>query len=233
MIDASRAMKARRESAGERAREQGARRQDAGDDLRQALDPHAGVVRRRHAPARRRGHPADRAGDAARARRDHRRHRARALALCRHHHDPHARPRDGDRARALRHRACDQRADPALASLPGAGRRPHLRGASRADPGQDRRLDRRCQQRARLLDARGRALRVPARGGDPARARAEEMAHRLDQALGRPDRGRHRPGRGRRRLPTASSPTRGCRWGTRTGSAATTCCQALPGQCRG
>ena len=32
--------------------------------------------------------------------------------------------------------------------------------------------------------------------------------------------------------PTASSPTRGCRWGTRTGSAATTCCRAtrsMPG----
>ena len=42
--------------------------------------------------------------------------------------------------------------------------------------GQDRGLDRRRQQRARLLDARGRALRVPAQGGDPARARAEEMA---------------------------------------------------------
>ena len=39
--------------AHEKAQE-AARRQDAGDDLRAALDPHAGVVRRRHAPARRR-----------------------------------------------------------------------------------------------------------------------------------------------------------------------------------
>ena len=31
--------------------------------------------------------------DAARPRRDHRRHRARALALCRRHHDPYARSR--------------------------------------------------------------------------------------------------------------------------------------------
>ena len=36
---------------------------------------------------------ADRPGDAARPRRDHRRHRARAVALCRRHRDPHPRPR--------------------------------------------------------------------------------------------------------------------------------------------
>ena len=35
---------------------------------------------------------ADRRGDAARPRRDHRRHRARAVALCRCHHDPHPQP---------------------------------------------------------------------------------------------------------------------------------------------
>ena len=37
-------------------------------------------------------HHADRHGDAARPRRDHRRHGARAVALCRCDHDPHARP---------------------------------------------------------------------------------------------------------------------------------------------
>ena len=40
--------------------------------------------------------------------------------------------------------------------------------------GKHRRLDRRRQQRAGLLDARGRALRVPAQGRDAAGARAEE-----------------------------------------------------------
>ena len=51
MLAASVAMKAKLK-AHETAQE-AARRQDAGDDLRKALDPHAGVVRRRHAPARR------------------------------------------------------------------------------------------------------------------------------------------------------------------------------------
>ena len=50
----------------------------------------------------------------------------------RRHHDPHPRPRGGGRARALRHRAGDQRPHPPLASLPGAGRRDDLRGKARA-----------------------------------------------------------------------------------------------------
>ena len=89
------------EAAQARARrsQAAARRQDAGDDLRQAVDAHARVVRRRDAPARRRRHHADRPGNAARPRRDHRRHRARAVALCRCHHDPHPRARDAARAR--------------------------------------------------------------------------------------------------------------------------------------
>jgi hypothetical protein len=53
-----RAMKAKLKA--HRKPRQAARRQDAGDDLRQALDPHARVVRRRHAPARRRVDHADR-----------------------------------------------------------------------------------------------------------------------------------------------------------------------------
>ena len=55
---------------------------------------------------------------------------------------------------AARDRAGDQRPDPALASLPGHGRRADLRGASRPDRGPHGRLDRRRQQRAGLLDAR-------------------------------------------------------------------------------
>ncbi len=110
-----------------------ARRPRARDDLRQAVDPHARVVRRRHAPARRRDDHADRRRDAARARRDDRRHRARALPLCRCDHDPHPRPRGAARACRTRHRAGDQRPDAAVASLPDHGRPPDLRGASRPD----------------------------------------------------------------------------------------------------
>ena len=163
MIDDSRAMKAARDAR--RAR-RAARRQDAGDDLRQAVDAHARVVRRRHASAWRRSDLADRAGNAARPRRNAGRHRARAVALCRRHHDPHPRSRVGGRARAPRHRAGDQRPDPTLASLPGAGRRHDIRGKARADPRPHGGLDRRRQQRAGVLDACRRALRVPAAGGD-------------------------------------------------------------------
>ena len=82
-------------------RRSSARRQDAGDDFRAAVDAHPRLVRSRHAPARRRCHSADRGGDAARPRRDARRHRARAVALCRRHHDPHARsPRRSPISRA-------------------------------------------------------------------------------------------------------------------------------------
>ena len=73
-----------------------------------------------------------------------------------------------------RHRAGDQRPDQALASLPGDGRRHDLRGASRRDQGPHRGLDRRRQQRADLLDACRRALRLPAPGGDAAGAQAAE-----------------------------------------------------------
>ena len=70
--------------------------------------------------------------------------------------------RGGRRTGAPRHRAGDQRPDPALASLPGDGRRHDLRGASRPDPRPHRGLDRRRQQRADLVDARRRAVRLPA-----------------------------------------------------------------------
>ena len=164
-----------------RRRGAAARRQDAGDDLRQAVDPHARLVRRRHAPARRRDHRADRPGNAARPRRDHRRHRARAVALCRCHHDPHPRARHAARARAVRHRAGDQRADAALASLPDHGRRHDLRGARGPDPRPQGGVDRRRQQRAHLVDARRAAVRVRARGRDAAGARAEAQAAGLGQ----------------------------------------------------
>ena len=142
------------------------------------------------------------AGDAARPRRDHRRHRARALALCRRHHDPHARPRRADRARRSRHGAGDQRPDQALASLPGDGRRDDLRGASRLDQrptvawtGDANNVLASWMHAAERFDFQ------PA-GRHPAGARAEEVAHRLGQELGRRHPARQRPGGGgeRRRL---------------------------------
>ena len=48
------------EAEGARKSRAAARRQDAGDDLRTAVDAHARFVRRRHAPARRRADHADR-----------------------------------------------------------------------------------------------------------------------------------------------------------------------------
>ena len=169
MIDSSRVMKAERERGGAQS---AARWQDAGDDLREAVDAHAGVVRRRHAPARRRGDHADLAGNAARPRRDPRRHRARALALRRRHRDAHPRRRGVGRACAARHRAGDQRPHPPLASLPGARRRHDLRGKARPDPRQDRGLDRRRQQCVDVVDARRRTLRLQFAGGDAGRSSA-------------------------------------------------------------
>ena len=100
-----------------------ARRQDAGDDLRQALDPDAGVVRGGDQAAGRRRRRAQHAGHAARPRRDHRRHRARAVALRRCDHDPHRRHEQAAGAGRARHRAGDQRPHRPLASLPDHGRR--------------------------------------------------------------------------------------------------------------
>ena len=134
------------------------------------------------------------------------------------------------RAGALRHRAGDQRPDPALASLPGDGRRHDLRGASRPDPRPHRGLDRRRQQRADVLDARRRALRLPPARRDPAGARAEEVAARLGQVVRRRDPRRHRPGGGgqgrrlrrHRHLGVDGRPQR---------RAPPQPAQALPGQC--
>ena len=74
----------------ERPARPAARRQDAGDDFREALDAYPGQFRGRDAPARRRCDHARYCQQPARARRDDRRHGARAVALCRCDHDPHA-----------------------------------------------------------------------------------------------------------------------------------------------
>ena len=155
------------------ARRAALRRQGRGDDLRPALDPDAGLVRARDQGARRRRGGLERQGHAARPRRDHRRYRARALALRRRDHDPHRPSRQARRAGRGRDRAGDQRPHRPLAPLPDHGRRDDLRGPSRADPRPHAGLDRRRQQRRHLLDPCGAALRLQAPPRLPAGARAQ------------------------------------------------------------
>ena len=168
---ARRRRRAQGAAEGRRALE-AARRQGAGDDLRQAVDAHARLLRRRHAPARRRDDHADRHRDAARPLRNHRRHGQGPVALCRRHHDPHHRPCAAARAHRACLRACHQRADRRHASLPAHGRHHDLRGASRPGGRQDLRLDRRRQQRAAFAARSLGALRLQAQCRDAGRQRA-------------------------------------------------------------
>ncbi len=69
----------------------------AGDDLRALLDPHPGLVRGRHAAARRDRRAADGRRHADRPRRDHHRHGARPGAVRGCHRDPHRVARRGSR----------------------------------------------------------------------------------------------------------------------------------------
>ena len=203
MIEASRAMKDRHKRD-RLTRRQAARRQDARDDLRQALDAHARIVRSRDAPARRRCRDADRAGDAARPRRDHRGYRARALALCRRDHDPYPQPRSAGRACAARDRSGDQRSDAALASLPGDGRCDDLRGTQGTDQRPHGCLDRRRQQCALVMDACGEELRLPPQGRDAAGTQARQENRRLGEAVRRRGSSSGTIPRRRSRTPTAS-----------------------------
>ena len=220
MLDASAAMKARA-AQGEPAGRAPARRQEAGDGVRPALDPHPGLLRRGHARARRRDPDAHGRRDAARPRRDHRRHRPRAVALRRRDHDPHPRPRPDAGTRRVRHRAGDQRAHQGLASLPDHGRHPHLRGASRADPGRTvawsgdannvwRAGSTRRRGSASPSTSRRRRSSRPARRSSPGRRREGGARQRHHRSV----RG---GGRGRRR----SSPIAGSRWATTTTITAT------------
>ena len=138
----------------------------------------------------------DRPGDAARPRRDHRRHRARAVALCRRDHDPHPRPRR--RWSSLRAYATV----PVINGLtrlshpvPGDGRRDDLRGAQRPDPrpapwpgpATPTTCSRPGCMRRKRFDFRlqGRDARRSSRRTQPLR--------RLGEAVRRRDRARHDP----------------------------------------
>ena len=94
-----------------------------------------------------------------------------------------------------------QRPHQAVPSLPGDGRHPHLRGASRPDPRAQDRLERRLQQRPVVLDRRRGAVRLRARHRLPAAFAAASRADRRGpRARGRGDSGRRslrrRRGRG-------------------------------------
>ena len=135
----------------------GHRRRRADADLREALDAHAGVVRRGDAPARR---PVDRAQPhrlADRPRRAHIRHRQGAVALRRRHHGARQQARNADRARRARHRAGDQRADRPDPPLPDRRRHHDVRGEAGTDQGAQDRLERRRQQRGGIVDPGRRA----------------------------------------------------------------------------
>ena len=96
-----------------------------------------------------------------------------------------------------RHRAGDQRADPALASLPGDGRRHDLRGASRPDPRQDRGLD-----RATPTTCWPPGCTPPSASTSGCASRPRPSSRRRNgctdwvKSSRRRDRGRHRPGGG-------------------------------------
>ena len=142
-------------------------------DLREALDPHARLVRQRHRPPRR-----DRAGavvrrPAARARGDDRGHGQGHGALGRGHRAAHGPARDPGGARPPRRRPGDQRAHLRAPPVPGAGRRADHPRALRRPRGAAGRLPRRRQQLLRLADDRrgadGHAGHRGLPGGLPAR----------------------------------------------------------------
>ena len=150
------------------------------------------------------------------ARRDHGRHRARAVALCRCDHDPHAPRRRCSRSwRANATVPVINGLTDAEPSLPDHGRRDDARGAQGAGGGQDRRLVRRRQQCRGELDPRRGALRLRAAPRLPREIAAAGAAARLGASA---KRGRvsvtDRSARGGRAAPIASSPTPGCRWGS-------------------
>ena len=133
-------------------------------------------------------------------------------------------PRTTAELAALRHGAGDQRPDPAVASLPGDGRRDDVRGASRSDPRPHGRLDRRRQQRAVVVDRCRR--RVSASRCDIARRTRASAADRASTGRvlgGGRDQLRRRPGARRCRAPLRRHRLPGCRWATRREPAATTC----------
>ncbi len=146
-------------------RAQGPPRPLARDDLPEALDPHARVVRGRDRPTRRLRPLPARGRPPARARRDDQRHGDGALPLPRRDRDPDVRPGGrGAAGRARRHPG-DQRVDRLRASLPGARRRDDGQGAARTPVRDSHHVSGGRQQRVRLADDGGGEARDAVRGG--------------------------------------------------------------------
>ena len=170
----------------------------------------------------------DRHGNAARPRRDHRRHRARAVALRRCHHDPHPRSR---------RRSSSSRAHATVPVINGLTKRSHpcqvmadvmtfeehrgsISGRTVAWTGDANNVLTSWMHAAERFEFR-------AAGRDAAGAQAEEVAARLGQDVRRGDPARQPIPRRRSAAPTAWSPTPGSRWATGTARAATTCSGAI------
>ena len=131
-------------------------RPHARDDLPEALDADARLVRGRHRPARR-PRPLPRGErPPARPRRDDQGHGDRPRPLPRRDHDPHLRAGRRRGARRARRHPRDQRAHRLLAPVPGARRPDDDPRAARPALGRPPRLPRRRQQRVRLADGRRR-----------------------------------------------------------------------------
>ena len=116
-----------------------------------------------------------------------------------------------------------QRAHQAVASVPGAGGPPYVRGKARPDPRPQDRLVGRLEQRAVVLGRRVGAVRLHPRHRLPARIAADEAS--AGPGFGRRARKSlcARTRRSRSRTPRRSSPIAGCRWATRTRAGGRTC----------
>ena len=140
----------------------------AGDDLRQALDPHPRLVRGRRS-RRSAAMPScstpRRCSSAAARRSPIPRACCRATSM-RSCSGPTT-TAEAARAGGRGHRAGDQRPHRPFASLPDHGRRDDLRGAPRARSGTKRWPGRRRQQRRDLVDPRRRSVRLRAAPGLP------------------------------------------------------------------
>ena len=157
--------------------------------LRQAVHAHPRVLRRGHAPARRRHHRAEQRGHAARPGRDHRRHRPGAVALHQPDHAALEEPRRAAGAGGIFQRARDQRTHQPLAPVPGVRGHHDLRGEEGPGGGTLGGLGGRRQQRGGLVDTRG----------GPVQVRPEDRLSRAAAASARAARlGAQRRRRGRR-----------------------------------
>ena len=113
---------------GDRLNGTSAGRQGAGDDFRKTVDADACVVRSRDEAARRHCCRDDTQRNADRPRRDHRRYRARPVALCRCDHDADDRERQTGGTGVLCRSAGDQRPDRSFAPMSVDGRYHDIRG---------------------------------------------------------------------------------------------------------